>query len=125
MRSRATHQSELRALLEEYSPIILRAMLLAMVAGLLMITPMIYMMELYGRAVSSQSLHTLTVMTLAVIAAYALMEVLHWLAGKIMWNVGRAIDERLQDRLFKAMFEFRLKRHEACLLYTSPSPRDS
>jgi ATP-binding cassette, subfamily C, bacterial exporter for protease/lipase len=113
MRNDTAQRSELRTIFSEYSPIILRAMLLAIVAGLLMLTPMIYMMELYGRAVSSQSLQTLITMTLAVLAAYALMEVLHWLVGKIMWNVGREIDDRLQARVFKAMFEFRLKRQEA------------
>lgn len=113
MKKNEAHLSELRVIFGEYSPIILRAMLLAVVAGLLMITPMIYMMELYGRAVSSQSLQTLVTMTVAVLAAYALMEVLHWLVSKIMWNVGREVDERLQARIFKSMFEFRLKRKEA------------
>lgn len=112
----ARQQSEFRLLLSEYSPIFLKASLLAIVAGLLMLTPMIYMMQLYGRAVSSQSVPTLVIMTVAVLAAYALMEVLHWLVSKIMWNVGQEIDERLQARLFKSMFEFRLRRQETAAL---------
>jgi ATP-binding cassette subfamily C exporter for protease/lipase len=113
MRQVVRKQGEFWVLLGEYSPIFIKAMILAIVAGLLMLTPMIYMMELYGRAVSSQSIQTLVTMTLAVLAAYALMEVLHWLVGKIMWHVGREIDERLQARLFKAMFDFRLRKEEA------------
>jgi len=113
MKKVITGHSELRTLLTEYSPVFTRAMLLAVVAGLLMITPMIYMMELFGRAVSSQSLSTLAIMTAAVLLAYVLMETLHWLVSKIMWNVGREIDEHLQERLFNAMFSFRLNREEA------------
>ncbi len=113
MRKKPLHQSELRLAFEEHLPTVFRAMLLSIVAGLLMLTPMIYMMELYGRAVSSQSFRTLVTMTLAVLAAYALMEVLHWLVSKIMWNVGRKVDEHLQAKLFTSLFEFRLKKQEA------------
>jgi ATP-binding cassette subfamily C exporter for protease/lipase len=91
-------------------PSLRRAFLFSLVAGLLVLAPSVYMLEVYARVVDSRSHMTLWMLTLAVLVAFAVMEVLEWVRSELLHEVGHEADARLSPRLFNLIFEANLKR---------------
>ena len=102
--------SELRLCVNELKPYFVRAAWLSVVASLLVLAPSAYMLEVYDRVVNSRSHMTLAMLTLAVLGTFVLMEVLEWARGQLMHEASLALDERLNGRIFNAIFEGNLKR---------------
>ena len=102
--------SELRLCVNELKPFFVRAAWLSVVASLLVLAPSAYMLEVYDRVVNSRSHMTLAMLSLAVLGAFVLMEVLEWARGQLMHEASLALDERLNGRIFNAIFEGNLKR---------------
>jgi ATP-binding cassette subfamily C exporter for protease/lipase len=84
---------------------------LGFVASLLVLAPSLYMLEVYDRVVPSRSYRTLLMLTLAVMLAYAVMELLEYLRNEILREIGHTMDERLSPRLFALMFAANLRKH--------------
>jgi ABC-type multidrug transport system fused ATPase/permease subunit len=84
---------------------------LGFVASLMVLAPSIYMLEVYDRVVQSRNHWTLLMLTLAVVLAYAVMELLEYLRSEILREAGHAMDEKLNPRLFALMFEANLRKH--------------
>jgi ATP-binding cassette subfamily C exporter for protease/lipase len=82
-----------------------------LIAGLLVLMPSWYMLEVYDRVVNSRNHLTLLMLTLLVLAAYVVMEVLEWAHSEVMHEAGLAVDRQLSDRIFAASFAANLKRH--------------
>jgi ATP-binding cassette subfamily C exporter for protease/lipase len=101
--------SELRLCVNELKPYFVRAAWLSVVASLLVLAPSAYMLEVYDRVVNSRSHMTLAMLSLAVLGAFVLMEVLEWARGQLMHEASLALDERLSGRIFNAIFEGNLK----------------
>lgn len=80
------------------------------VAGLLVLAPSIYMLEVYERVVNSRSHITLWMLTIAVVLVYAVMEMLEWVRSEMLSAVGQEIDNRLSPRLFNVIFEANLRK---------------
>lgn len=102
--------TEVRQALEALRPYFVRSAWFTVIAGLLVLMPSWYMLEVYDRVVNSRNYMTLSMLTLLVLAAYALMEVLEWAHNEEMHQAGLALDRRLSDRIFLASFEANLKR---------------
>jgi ATP-binding cassette, subfamily C, bacterial exporter for protease/lipase len=102
--------SELRQALGELSPYFRRAAWISLVASLLVLAPSAYMLEVYDRVVNSRSYMTLWMLTLLVVGAFVLMEVLDWARGQLMHDASVALDKRLSTRVFNVIFEANLKR---------------
>ena len=102
--------SELRQVLGELSPFFRRAAWLSLIASLLVLAPSAYMLEVYDRVVNSRSHMTLWMLTLLVVGAFVVMEVLDWARGQLMHDASVALDQRLSSRVFNAIFEANLKR---------------
>ena len=102
--------SELRQAVSELSPFFKRAAWISVIASLLVLAPSAYMLEVYDRVVNSRSHMTLWMLTLAVVGAFVLMEVLDWARGQLMHDASVALDQRLSSRVFNAIFEANLKR---------------
>ena len=68
--------TELQTALLALSPFYWRAFGFALIGGLLMLVPTIYMLEVYDRVVNSRSHMTLAMLTIGVVFAYVVMEVL-------------------------------------------------
>jgi ATP-binding cassette, subfamily C, bacterial exporter for protease/lipase len=102
--------SELRQALGELSPFFRRAAWISVVASLLVLAPSAYMLEVYDRVVNSRSHMTLWMLTLLVVGAFIMMEVLDWARGQLMHDASVALDKRLSARVFNAIFEANLKR---------------
>ena len=106
----AKQQSELKEALLALRPYFKRAFWFSMIASLLVLAPTGYMLEVYDRVVNSRSFSTLAMLTVVVIGAYIVMEVLEWSRAQILHAAGLELDRRLGDRIFNAIFAANLRR---------------
>jgi ATP-binding cassette subfamily C exporter for protease/lipase len=106
----APQTTEMRLALGELAPCFRRAAGLSMLTSLLVLAPTGYMLEVYDRVVNSRSHMTLAMLTLMVLATYALMEVLDWARGQMLHQASMALDRRMSGRVFNAIFEASRKR---------------
>jgi ATP-binding cassette subfamily C exporter for protease/lipase len=97
--------SELSKALEPLKPTIYRAVVFSTVISLLALSPTVYMLEVYERVVNSRSGMTLAMLTLLIIMAYAVMELLEKVRGSLMRAAGVKLDEALSKRVYNAMFQ--------------------
>jgi ATP-binding cassette subfamily C exporter for protease/lipase len=102
--------TELTRALEPIKPEILKAIGFSTFISLLALAPTAYMMEVYDRVVNSRSGMTLTMLTLMVILAYGVMEILEKVRGALLRASGVRLDEKLSARVYGAMFQGFLKR---------------
>ncbi|SOD25792.1 ATP-binding cassette, subfamily C, exporter for protease/lipase [Variovorax sp. YR752] len=101
---------ELRQAVTTLHSYFVRAAWFSVCSGLLLLAPSGYMLEVYGRVVNSRSTLTLAMLTLLVLAAYCLMEVLDWARSEVMYRAGQKLDQKMRNRVFVAVFEAGLKR---------------
>ena len=102
--------SELGAAVKELQPYFRRAALFSVFASLLILAPSVYMLEVYDRVVNTRSHMTLAMLTVVVLFAFVLMEVLEWVRSEVMHEASLAFDRRMSGRIFTAIFEANLKR---------------
>ena len=105
-----TPPSELSLALDPLRPVLLRATRYSMIISLLALAPTVYMLEVYDRVVNSRSAMTLAMLTVMIVAAYAVMEILEKVRGALLRAAGVALDEKLSKRVYDAMFQGFLKR---------------
>lgn len=72
--------------------------------NLLMLVPSLYMLQLYDRVLASRSEETLLMLTLIIVALFAVMGSLEFVRSRILTRVANAIDARLSDRIFDSIF---------------------
>jgi ATP-binding cassette subfamily C exporter for protease/lipase len=101
---------ELSRAIEPLKPEILRAIGFSTVISLLALAPTAYMLEVYERVVNSRSLMTLAMLTLMVVLAYGVMELLEKVRGALLRASCVRLDEKLSARVYGAMFQGFLKR---------------
>ncbi len=80
------------------------------VINLLMLTPAIYMLQVYDRALVSSNITTLSMLTLLVVGLFVLMGLLEVLRSRVLIRVGNRLDMTLNTRVFGAAFERNLQR---------------
>jgi len=102
--------SELRRAMATLRPYFVRATWFSVCACLLILAPSGYMLEVYDRVVNSRSHMTLAMLTVLVLGAYVLMEVLEWARAEILHEGSVKLDNQLRNRVFGAIFEANLKR---------------
>ena len=102
--------SELREAVASLRPYFVRAGWFSLLASLLVLAPSGYMLEVYDRVVNSRSHTTLVMLTLLVLGAYVLMEVLEWARSELMRAASVELDGKLSGRIFSAIFEANLRR---------------
>ena len=102
--------SELRAAVNELLPYFRRAALFSVFASLLILAPSVYMLEVYDRVVNTRSHMTLAMLTVVVLFAFVVMEVLEWVRSVVMHEASLVFDRRMSGRIFTAIFEANLKR---------------
>jgi ATP-binding cassette subfamily C exporter for protease/lipase len=105
-----TPPSELSMALDTIRPAIVRAVLFSMIISFMALAPTVYMLEVYDRVVNSRSGMTLAMLTLMIVGAYAVMEILEKVRGALLRAAGVALDEKLSKRVYDAMFQGFLKR---------------
>jgi ATP-binding cassette, subfamily C, bacterial exporter for protease/lipase len=75
------------------------------VANLLMLTPTIYMLQVYDRVLVSQSELTLLAISLICLFLFGIMAVAEWTRSRVLVRAGLRLDELLGTRIFNASFE--------------------
>lgn len=97
--------SELRIALLELKPVGIVALMLSWSIALLGFAPVIYMLQVYERVVNSRDVNTLIMLTLVVLGAYAVLELLERYRDRLLWGAGVQFERRISARLYNAMFE--------------------
>ena len=105
-----TPPSELALAFEQLKPVIVKAIGFSTLISLLALAPTVYMLEVYDRVVNSRSVMTLAMLTVLIVLAYAIMELLEKVRGALMRAAGVQVDEALSKRVYDAMFQGFLKR---------------
>ena len=80
------------------------------VINVMMLTPAVYMLQVYDRALVSRNLTTLGMLTVLVTGLFLLMTALELLRSRVLVRVGNRLDMALNRRLFSAAFERNLSR---------------
>lgn len=80
------------------------------VINIIGLAPMIYMMQVYDRVLSSKNETTLLMLTLLVVGLYALSGMLDFARSRVLIRVGNRFDTMLNQRVFTAAFERNLRK---------------
>ncbi|EIC22538.1 type I secretion system permease/ATPase [Thiorhodovibrio frisius] len=102
-------ENELRDILKLSRNSFVFAGIFSMFINLLMLTPAIYMLQLYDRVLGSNSESTLLMLTLLVLGLFTVMGVLEMLRSRILVRVSARMDVLMSRRLFDAMFDANLR----------------
>jgi len=97
--------SELFKAFDQLRPLFLKTISYSTLIGLLMLSPTIYMMEVYDRVVNSRNGMTLAMLTLMIVFVYAVMETLEKVRSTLMRAAGVQIHEQLSKRVYEATFQ--------------------
>lgn len=87
--------------------------LFSMVVNVLMLTPTLYMLQVYDRVLMSRSEMTLLVVSLLTLFLFAVMAVAEWSRSRLLVRIGVRLDEALSTRVFNASFEANLSQSGA------------
>ena len=75
-----------------------------MFVNLLMLVPPMYMLQVYDRVLTTQSVDTLLMLTLVVVFFFAVMGGLELVRSRMLVRVGNRLDTTINERLYGAMF---------------------
>jgi ATP-binding cassette subfamily C protein EexD len=102
---RATIKSDLEEALLLCRGAFLSAAGFSLLINFLMITPSIYMLQVYDRVVSTGNKSTLLMLTLIVVMLFITMAALEWVRSQILVKVSSRLELLLNQRLFKIAFK--------------------
>jgi ATP-binding cassette subfamily C exporter for protease/lipase len=80
----------------------------SMIANVLMLTPTLYMLQVFDRVLASQSELTLIAMSLLTLFLFAVMAFAEWMRSRLLVSTGVRLDEQLSSQVFNASFEAHL-----------------
>lgn len=102
-------QSRLGKLLGEFRKEFLWVGLFSLVANVLMLTPTLYMLQVYDRVLLSRNEITLLVLTILMISLFVFMAFAEWLRSRLLVRIGVRLDEALNSLVFHASFRAFMK----------------
>ena len=74
-------------------------------ANLLLLTPTLYMMQVFDRVMASGSEYTLAALTLFMVLFFGIMAFAEWLRSRLLVRAGARFDQALNSQIFNASFE--------------------
>ena len=77
--------------------------------NILMLVPSVYMLQVYDRALPSRNEITLLMLTLIMLAMFAVMALLEYVRSMVVIRIGSQLDMRLNTRIYTAAYESNLK----------------
>ena len=80
----------------------------SMVANVLMLSPTLYMLQVFDRVLSSRSELTLLAMSLITLFLFGVMAFAEWMRSLVLVRTGERLDAELATRVFNASFEAQL-----------------
>ena len=99
------NRNELSRTLWEFRYEFVVAGVFSMVANLLMLTPTVYMLQVYDRVMLSQSMGTLMAVSLITLFFFGVLTFAEWSRSKLLVSSGVRMDELLSKRLFHASYD--------------------
>lgn len=87
--------------------------LFSMVANVLMLSPTLYMLQVYDRVMMSRSELTLLAMSLITLFFFGVMAFSEWMRSRVLVRSGVRLDDVLGTRVFNASFESYLSQSSA------------
>lgn len=105
-------RSELAATLWSFRREFVVVMIFSMVVNILMLTPTIYMLQLFDRVMLSYNELTLVALTLVMLFLFAVMGFAEWSRSRLLVRAGVRLDQQLNSRVFNASFEAYLNQLE-------------
>jgi len=108
MTSAFFRRSDLTASLWLFRREFLMAGLFSAVANLLMLTPTVYMLQVYDRVLVSYNELTLAAISLICLFLLGVMGVCEWTRSRVLTRAGVRLDEQLGTKVFNASFRARL-----------------
>lgn len=102
------NRSELAAVLYAYRREFYVVGVFSMVINLLMLTPTIYMLQVYDRVMHSQSELTLLAVSLIALFLFGVMAFAEWARSRLLVHASVKLDERLSTKVFHSTFESHL-----------------
>ena len=90
--------------LEPLKPYAVSAAVFSLFINMLMIVPSLYMLQVFDRAVGSQSIPTLSMLTILLVFLLTSMGALDWVRNQILSRAGAKLDEILADKTFDTTF---------------------
>ena len=101
-------RSELTAALWSFRREFLVVGIFSLVINLLMLTPTLYMLQVYDRFMVGRSELTLIAISLITLFLFAVMAFAEWSRSRLLVRLGVRLDESLSSRVFNACFESHL-----------------
>lgn len=98
-------RSELSATLWTFRREFAVCVVFTIVVNILMLTPTLYMLQVFDRVMLSGSEFTLTALTLVMLFFFAVMAFSEWSRARLLVRTGVKLDEQLNSRIFNASFE--------------------
>lgn len=96
---------ELRVALKRVRGAFVATAVFSFFINLLLFVSPLYMLQVYDRVLTSRSVPTLVMLTLAVFGALAVMALLEWMRSRVLVRVGVRLDEELNGRIFSSIFK--------------------
>ena len=103
--SKTTKYPELSAALKDVKSYFILAGVFSAAINVLMLVPVIYMLQVYDRVMSSGSLSTLTMLTLLMVALLMAMGGFEWVRSRILISASNRLEKNLRKRVSQAAFK--------------------
>ena len=103
-------RSELTQVLWSFRSELMAVGIFSMVANILLLTPTIYMLQIFDRILVSGSELTLAVVSLIALFLFGLLASSEWFRSRLLVRLGVRLDEILSTRVFNACFEENLRK---------------
>ncbi len=101
-------RSELTQTLWSFRREFLMVGVFSMLANVLLLSPTLYMLQVFDRVMVSQSELTLLLMSLITLFLFMVMAFSEWMRSKVLVRTGVRLDNMLSSRVFRASFEANL-----------------
>jgi ATP-binding cassette, subfamily C, bacterial exporter for protease/lipase len=99
----------LKALLLGFRREVVWVAIFGVFSNLLMLTPTLYMMQVFDRVMMSNSEYTLAALSLLAVALFLVMGFADWARARLLVRVGTRFDLQVQRTIFNATFDAKLR----------------
>jgi ATP-binding cassette subfamily C exporter for protease/lipase len=103
-------KSELQAVLKRLRRYFALVGAFSFAVNLLLLTPALYMLQVYDRVLASRNEMTLALLTLIALSAYLIMSAIEFVRSRLLVRIGAALEAELNARVFDAAFRAALYR---------------
>lgn len=105
------HKNIFEKLISEQKKIFRRLVLFTAIMNILMLTPSIFMLEVYDKVLTSRNEFTLYALSFITLLLYLIYGLLDGLRGHIVYNVSLDLEKELSNDVYEAIFKETLKKN--------------